>query len=262
MKLGLSVLLLLVVCMAADSRAEASPDRAVVLVMDDDARKVFSGPFLRSGFELVKNGDPSPAILDTSAAVGIGQTKKASVVVHVTSRSSEQGRIQSTPLQGYKSTLQLRVWNVSTSEIVYEAKIQAAGYGKNKEDALAMSLQRVQEQGKSALDTLIAKNWPKTSNGSASSLSLSVRGAASWREVSSILQQLARTPGIVSLHTLDIGQGRIRFQLRSQQSISSVVTSLRRTRIVGGSLAVQGQGNTILLTLQMTSVGAGTDTNG
>ncbi len=262
MKLGLSLLLSLVACMALDSRAEASPDRAVVLVMDNDTRKVLAGPFLRSGFELVKNSDPSPANLDTSAAVGIGQTKKASVVVHAITTSSDQGRIRSTALRGYRSTVQLRVWNVSTSELVFEAKIHAAGYGKKKEDAEAMSLQRVQEQGKSALDTLIAKNWPKTSSGSATPLSLSVRGAASWREVSSILQQLARTPGIVSLHTLDIGQGRIRFQLRSQQSISSVVTSLRRTRIVGGSLAVQSQGNTILLTLQMTSVGAGTAANG
>lgn len=250
--LWVSLGLCFVMASTGTANAETAGSRGVLLLMNDSDKGALSAPFVRAGFVKRSLGNSATAKVQTiEEAVALGKSANAQIVVLASVKSDNQGKIRSTQLLGFSSELHLKVWDVANAELVLDRKIRASGYGAKSADAKAMSLERTVTQSKSALDALIARVWPKGKDMRSTEYSLRIRGAGSWREISSLLQQIARTPGIVSLHILDIRQGRIRFQLRSQQGSASIVSSLRRARIVGGTLSVQSQGDAILVTLQM-----------
>ncbi len=245
---------------AAPSEAQSSGARRVLVLWEQPteisgwdtalATRSLQAPFVKVGFSVVAaNKDAAP--VDSSAeALKQGKAAGASVVVVVRLEAKKDGALQSTLLRGAVATMRFGIYDIGKSNQVIHKQIQRAGYGGNSSKALAMAAERSLESAVSEVELAVLRYWPKAiSVGNV--LALQVLGATSWREVGSLLRTLATIPGIGYVHVLDIREGRIHFRLASQQSIASVVSSLRRTRIHEGSISVRGKGATITCTFQM-----------
>lgn len=239
----------------SDAQADSATRSVLIIGASESGTEtaVIRRVFGKSAFALNYKSVPTSEFNGSdSRALELGRAAGVTVVVVATMRVHEQGRLRSTPLQGSTSEMNIQIWDVSRSQRVFGKVVRHAGYGTKASDATQMATQRVLKKVSRTVEAVIARHWPTGSLLTGTQvLSLGIRGATSWRAVASILRTLAATPGVQYIHALDIRNGRIRLQLASQQSVTSVVASLRRARIHEGKILVNNRELAITCVLQM-----------
>jgi hypothetical protein len=258
---GPSALLLL-----AESDGQKSSTNFGRSAAESELERVFKSAFEASGMEFLPNSPLTPMVgerlpglaLGDEAAIHLGQQAGANLVVNVGVVGRSEARIRATPLMGQVADLRLRVLDVGSREVVYDKQIRQAGYGDEMRAAQKLAATRALRKAVLGLPAVLAVRFPRTSSDSGqaqASMSIQIRGAPTWREISSIFTRLATTSGVDAVHTIEVRQDQIHLRVASQLSVAALVSSLRRARIPNGSLSVTSSGNSISIQLSVTRTG-------
>jgi hypothetical protein len=177
----------------------------------------------------------------------------ASICVVVGIAAKPKGKIRATKLVSNAASLRIRILATDSGEAVADLKTKRFGYGQGDSQAASAAMAAAIAEVSSEVATHLRKLWPTPSALSGSARVLSIQGANGWRPIASILKQLAASKGIKFVHALEIGSTGVRLSVSSSMSAASLVAILRRTRIANGSLSVVSSGNSISLTLRMST---------
>lgn len=264
--------------LASSARAEgaAAAPRALLLLKTSSAggttanfgrsateglmSRALKEPFKKLGIAFVSAKELTPSVGEAEAglpvsdgsAAEMARQAGASIAVIVGIRAQSQGPIRATPFLSQKASLRLRVIDVVTGDVAFDTRLSAYGYHYHKSEgqgarlAMAKAIARANEK----LLPEIRTRW-SSAKAKGKALIVTVSGADSWRPLAAILQRLAMTKGVESVHAIEIGRDRVRLAVSSRQSISSLIANLRRTRIYNGTIAVTVSGNAIAISLQM-----------
>ncbi len=245
----------------------AKSDSGTVVTFGRDAQeqgplsRLVQAPFASSGISMLSAKDvaiptstsaPKGLPLDDAAASAIARGVGASVAIVVGVSAASDGRLRATSFVGERVQVRVRVIDVASGQAIFESKAKAAAYGAEAQLARSVASSKAVAKATRGLEAKLMLHWPAPSK-SQGHLSLSIRGAESWRSVASILRSLAATRGVTALHALEIGPGRVVLSLESRQGAAQVVDSLRRARIHNGSLSVQLSGSSLAVRVIMKS---------
>jgi hypothetical protein len=229
--------------------------------VDGAISRAIKEPFEKLGIQFVSARELAVPVgeatrglpLSDGVATEMARQAGATISVIVGISMQSQGVIRATQLLSQKASLRLRVIDVAAGELAFDTSVSAYGYHKSRDqgDTLAMA-KAVSRAAESLVPELVAR-WPGNSAAQEASLIVTVTGADSWRPLAAILQRLAATRGVEAVHAIEIDSERVRLAVSSRQSISSLIATLRRTRIYNGTIAVTVSGNAIAIHLQMSS---------
>jgi hypothetical protein len=247
---------LLLLKTSSASGTSASFGRSAV---DGAMSRALKEPFEKLGIVFASASGATPSVgeasaglpLSDAAATDMARQAGATIAVIAGIRVQPQGAIRATAFLSQKASLRLRVLDVAGGEVVYETRLSAFGYHKSEDQGGNLAMAKAITQANEGLVPELRARWASSSPAKGTSLILTVSGADSWRPLSAILQKLAVTKGVESVHVIGIDSSRVRLAVSSRQSITSLIANLRRTRIYNGSISVTASGNAISVSLQM-----------
>lgn len=231
-------------------------------VQGGELARLIQAPLAKLGITFVSTtgfspmvGEPLPGLaLGDEAAANLALQAGATLAVSVGIAFRSEGSVRSTQLVGQVVEVRVRVLDRQSGQTVFDTQLRQAGYGATA--TLAQEFASARALGKLMPDLAkaLAARLP-TASASGRAMSIQIGGAQGWREVGAIFRSLASTQGMEGMDVLEIRPDRVRLQIRSALSVSSLVAGLRRTRIPSGSVAVTANGNAILIELTITSSG-------
>lgn len=198
-------------------------------------------------------GERLPGLpLSDQAAAHIAQQVGARLAVNVGIIGRSEGPIRATSLVGQAVEVRIRVLDLVAGETVFDSQLRHAGYGQDVALAYRVASERALATVLPTLSATVASRLPREAR-AGGGMSIRIRGAQGWREVAAILSRLASTQGTEAVHAIEIREDMVHLRVQSALSAASLVSSLRRTRIPNGSLAVMARGSDIAIDLTITT---------
>lgn len=198
-------------------------------------------------------GERLPGLpLGDQAAANLARQVGARLAVNVGIVGRSEGPIRATSLVGQAVEVRIRVLDLGTGEAIFDKQLRHAGYGSDAAVAHKLASERALGKLLPALSASVSSRLPREAT-SDRGMSIQIRGAQGWREVAAILSRLASTQGTEAVHAIEIREDLVHLRVQSALSAASLVSSLRRTRIPNGSLAVIARGNDIAIELTITN---------
>jgi hypothetical protein len=213
------------------------------------AIRALQEPFAGLGISFVATpaGAGATGLPSSADALQLAAKSGAALVVMVNVQTRSDGPIRATPMQGFVSDLRIRVF--SSSKTIVDLQARGPGYHREPGQAVQHAVRAAIAKANLQLVPKLAAHWsPKQGT----TLEVSISGATSWRSIASLLQKLATTRGVTSVHPVTLTSQEVKLKVGSTTGSGGMVASLRRTRVPNASLAVQARGNTILV--QLTSM--------
>jgi hypothetical protein len=175
------------------------------------------GPAPEPGGELPIGEDAAVALARQGGA-------GAALVIGVAVRAD--GRIRGTRYQGAAGTARVRLVDAGAGQPVARAEVTGGGHGEDQAAALAAAAAALGGAAVRAVARELAGRWP-LSVPREEGLLVRVRGAAEWRPVALIVEQLSRTPGITQVVTRMARQGEIVLAVQTALDAARVSAAVR-----------------------------------